>query len=160
MIWLWCAKWYVLIRFFQDMYHIEIWKYLGSVSLKDIISTHMSIRSVLLTKLFIKLKHLIWFIIEYVYLYQQHTPSCTWMSRTTPPWSSAPGTRVRSSPGSPVQWCRHSCTWLFVQWSDQPQICYQMKAFDVNHYFRVLLQKYFYTFYKSIFLEIEKFKLL
>ena len=85
-------------------------------------NTHINQISLKLKKLFIKLKHLIWFIIEYVYVYQQHTPSCTWMSRTTPPWSSAPGTRVRSSPGSPVQWRRHPCTWFYIHQSDQSQI--------------------------------------
>ena len=112
------------------IYHFEIWTYLGSVLLKDILSTHMSIRSVLLIKLFIKIEAFClihnWICVfvfttyhtPYVYVCPQHIPSCTWMPRTRPPWSSSLGISVRPSPSSPVQWSRHFCAWLFVQWSN------------------------------------------
>ena len=43
---------------------------------------------------------------------QLHTPSCTWMPRTSPPWSSTQGISARTSPCSPFQWPRHLSAWF------------------------------------------------
>ena len=130
MIWNWCAKWYMSWKTLSK-YIILKYEHIWEVSYsRPFLSTHLSIRSVFLIKLFIKIEAFClthyWICVfvcttyhtPYVYVYPQHTPSCTWMSRTRPPWSSSLGISVRSSPSSPVQWSRHFCAWLFVQWSN------------------------------------------
>ena len=89
--------------------------------------------------------------LPHLWYYYKKTLPWTRTSCTTPPWSSAPGTRVRSSPGSPVQWCRHFCTWLFVQWSNQPQIWYQMKSIWCKLLFKSLSSKIFFTRFINVF---------
>ena len=88
------------------------------------LSTHLFIRPVCLKNCLSKLKHFVWLIVEYVFLcsqhtirhmftwWPQHTPSCTWMPRTSPPWSSTQGISARTSPCSPFQWPRHLSAWF------------------------------------------------
>ena len=76
---------------------------------------------------------------------QLHTPSCTWMPRTSPPWSSTQGISARTSPCSPFQWPRHSSAW-FVQWSNKLHIWYQMNFIWCKICFlKAYLQIYFVT---------------
>ena len=120
------TSWKTLSKYIILKYE-HIWEVSYS---RPFLSTHLSIRSVFLIKLFIKIEAFClihyWICVfvfttyhtPYVYVYPQHTPSCTWMPRTRPPWSSSLGISVRPSPSSPVQWSRHFCAWLFVQWSN------------------------------------------
>ena len=76
---------------------------------------------------------------------QLHTPSCTWMPRTSPPWSSTQGISARTSPCSPFQWPRHLSAW-FVQWSNKLHIWYQMNfIWCKNCFLKAYLQIYFFT---------------
>ena len=124
MIWELCAKMILLGRAYQN---ILCWNL--NIFDKDLtqglcLSTQLFIRPVCLIKLFIKTEAFVWLIagyglcvhnhtIRHMFMgWPQHIPSCTWMPRTSPPWSCTPGISARTSPSSPFQWSRHLCAWL------------------------------------------------
>ena len=127
LIWsdIWVQKWYFLEELIK-IYYLEIWIYLVRYLTQDLcLSTLLFIRPVCLKIVYQNWSIFVWLIAGHVFCariisyaiclcgdQQLHTPSCTWMPRTSPPWSSTQGISARTSPCSPFQWPRHLSAWF------------------------------------------------